>query len=147
MRRSWPNSLVRRPPWLHAYSVKNKQTNLSRRYQCSKLYLLCFECAQWNSNFEWPLVNRQHASNLEEARDAADDFQAQKVAPPKSGYNPADHQPFSQVRHKRGKTFKNFSTSQKFNMFSRWIVFKTFLVYTRYNLYYICNRIFKFWKN
>ena len=24
---SWPNSLVRRPPWLHACSVKNKQTN------------------------------------------------------------------------------------------------------------------------
>jgi hypothetical protein len=22
----WPNSLVRRPPWLHASSVKNKQT-------------------------------------------------------------------------------------------------------------------------
>ena len=25
---SWPNSLVRRPPWLQACSVKNKQTNM-----------------------------------------------------------------------------------------------------------------------
>ena len=39
---SWPNSLVRRPPWLQACSVKNKQTNKNLNFDFKKtLTLLC----------------------------------------------------------------------------------------------------------
>ena len=31
---SWPNSLARRPPWLQACSVKNKQTRLDEHLPC-----------------------------------------------------------------------------------------------------------------
>ena len=61
----------------------------------SKLYLLYFECAHLNSNFEWALANRQQASNV----DAADDRETQKVAPPQIWIlrNPPDPQTFLQV--------------------------------------------------
>ena len=38
-----------------------------------------FECAHWNSNFEWDLENRQQALNVEEVRDAIDGKKLQKL--------------------------------------------------------------------